>query len=60
MTVREQVDQHLAANNGGPEGIHAALRTLADAVDELRRPKEHAERLNRLAEEGFEQGVKGQ
>lgn len=57
-SLREEVDRHLAASDGRPEGIHAALRALADALDRLRRPTDEAARLQRLAEQGLDESRK--
>jgi hypothetical protein len=54
MSWRNDVESKLAADD-----IPAALLALADAVDQLWSERAKAERLQRLAEEGFQQGNSG-
>jgi hypothetical protein len=60
MSFRNDVDRHLGADDASPEGIKRAVRVLAAAVDQLWADRAKAERLQELAEQGFQQGVKGQ
>lgn len=55
MSWRNEIDRHLAAGD-----IDGALRALASAVDALWSERAKAERLQHIAEEGFQQASQGQ
>jgi hypothetical protein len=60
MSFRNDVDRRLESDAADVDALKAAVRALADAVDELWSDRAKAERLQGLAEEGFAQGLKGE
>lgn len=52
MGFRDEVDRHLASGD-----TTAAVRVLADGLDQLWSDRARGERLQHLAEQGFREGL---